>query len=100
MSVLLNRDAVIDRIKVMQAYIDGEAIEVDSFGEWVDSTQPNWGNLCNYRIKPTPVERWVVKDLCTDKVLIAIFETELRASSYAVRHYHSAKVIKLVEETC
>ena len=45
-------------IKVMQAYVDGEKIESSVNARiWSVHSAPNWNwEVCNYRIKPKPVE--------------------------------------------
>jgi len=51
-----------EQIKVMQAYVDGKAIEVQKgvCTEWLDAPQPSWDWWeQTYRIKPEPLELWV-----------------------------------------
>lgn len=49
----MTREEIIERIKVMQAYINGEKVQYkkDS-GKWADTEVPIWSNLIKYRIKP------------------------------------------------
>lgn len=46
-----------EKIKVMQAYEDGRAIEVSSGCGWHEKQNPSWNwEYCDYRIKPEKVE--------------------------------------------
>lgn len=44
-----------ERIVVMQAYVDGKQIQVESSdSKWADVPEPSWSINGNYRIKPEP----------------------------------------------
>ena len=45
-----------DRIKLMQAYVNGKQIQFFSILEnkWVDTIDPSWSQFNRYRIKPEP----------------------------------------------
>lgn len=73
----MNREQTIEAIKVMQAWVDGKVIQVGKQkAPWL---HPNWTSLggsasgehvvwdftsisIQYRIKPAPLERWIVTD--------------------------------------
>lgn len=47
-----------ERIAVMQAYVDGKQIQVESSdSKWADVPEPSWSINGNYRIKPEPKYR-------------------------------------------
>lgn len=47
-----------ERIAVMQAYVDGKQIQVESSdSKWADVPEPCWSINGNYRIKPEPKYR-------------------------------------------
>lgn len=47
-----------ERIAVMQAYVDGKQIQVESSdSKWADVSEPSWSINGNYRIKPEPKYR-------------------------------------------
>ena len=47
-----------ERIAVMQAYVDGKQIQVESSdSKWADVPEPSWSINENYRIKPEPKYR-------------------------------------------
>lgn len=51
----MTREEIIERIKVMQAYINGEKVQYKkNSGKWADTEEPIWSNLIKYRIKPEP----------------------------------------------
>jgi len=55
-----------ERTDIQQAYLDGESIEYgqydsDSFKSSIGEPAFNWFE-CDYRIKPKPMEVWVITD--------------------------------------
>jgi len=52
--VIMNKQSTIDKIKVMQAFVDGEEVERYDKG-WIGGVNnPQWAwNVNEYRIKPT-----------------------------------------------
>lgn len=54
----MNKEQTLEAIKVMQAYVDGEEIEVSAYGKiWQPVREPSWHwDDVEYRIKPKPVE--------------------------------------------
>jgi ribosome recycling factor len=67
----MNREETKELIKVMQAYVDGEKIEIQSGGtnsDWKECAHPNWNfAIARYRIKPKPRIIWVNEyphDIC------------------------------------
>lgn len=56
----MNRERVKERIKLMQAWLDGEQIQHFHCGNWVDVEEPFWDPGRKYRTKPKPLERWCV----------------------------------------
>lgn len=54
----MTREETVERIKVMQAFVDGKQIEYrDSIGEWRETNSPVWSPDTKYRIKPEPKYR-------------------------------------------
>lgn len=58
----MTREETAERIKIMQAYTNGEIIEEKRFSfdhtEWVESIDPSWQwDKFDYRIKPRPKYR-------------------------------------------
>lgn len=52
----MTREQTAERIKVMQAYVDGKKIQwaYDSTDIWFDTGYPQWKPDIDYRIKPEP----------------------------------------------
>lgn len=55
----MTREQTAERIKVMQAYVDGKKIQwaYDSTDIWYDTDYPQWKPDIDYRIKPEPKYR-------------------------------------------
>lgn len=56
----MDRKETAERIKIMQAFVDGKQIEFkDSVGRWCEAKNPlwNWDSGRKYRIKPEPKYR-------------------------------------------
>lgn len=54
----MNRKETAERIKIMQAFVDGKQIEYrDSIGEWRKTGSPVWSPDTKYRIKPESMYR-------------------------------------------
>lgn len=56
----MNRKETAERIKIMQAFVDGKQIEFkDCMGRWCKAENPlwNWDSGGKYRIKPKPKYR-------------------------------------------
>ena len=50
--VNMNKQSTIDKIKVMQAFVDGKGVEFfSSSGNWCHASTPTWSAF-EYRIKP------------------------------------------------
>jgi len=60
-----------DKIKVMQAFLEGETIEVmgqDGWEEWCFHTEPQWNwEHCDYRVKEEDYSLDIPWDLIKDK---------------------------------
>ena len=49
----MTRGETVERIKVMQAFVEGKQIQYkDSDGNWKDVNDPMWSSVNEYRIKP------------------------------------------------
>ena len=91
----MNREETIAAIKVMQAFVDGAEIEVSPrhSDEWVASG-PDWSwKVCDYRIKPKPLELWVGMD-CGG---VSVFET-LKQAQCNAPHPSAIKHMREVTE--
>lgn len=55
----MTREKTAERIKVMQAYVDGKKIQwaYDSTDIWFDTGYPQWKPDIDYRVKPEPPYR-------------------------------------------
>lgn len=54
----MTREETVERIKVMQAFVDGKQIQYkESDGKWKDVKDPMWFSVNEYRIKPNPKYR-------------------------------------------
>ncbi len=54
----MTREETVERIKVMQAFVDGKQIQYkESDGKWKDVKDPMWFSVNEYRIKPEPKYR-------------------------------------------
>lgn len=55
----MTREQTAERIKVMQAFVDGKKIQwaYDSTDIWYDTDYPQWKLNIDYRIKPEPKYR-------------------------------------------
>lgn len=53
----MNKEQTAERIKVMQAYLDGKTIEFLFGSDWLEVSEPSWEfGKYQYRIKPEPRE--------------------------------------------
>lgn len=50
----MTKEETVERIKVMQAYVDGKKIEYYDGNIWCDTSNPGWCSNTKYRIKPEP----------------------------------------------
>lgn len=52
----MTREETAERIKIMQAYVDGKRIQYaeDDTDVWHNIDEPDWYSDYNYRIKPEP----------------------------------------------
>ena len=48
----MTREETKERIKVMQAFVDGKDVEVLNTGKWELVSNPSWSPATKYRIKP------------------------------------------------
>lgn len=48
----MNRERAKELLPIIQAFADGEKIEVSDGIGWLGSATPNWSNNYEYRIKP------------------------------------------------
>lgn len=54
----MTREETVERIKVMQAFVDGKQIQYkEDDGKWKDVKDPMWSSINEYRIKPEPKYR-------------------------------------------
>ena len=60
----MTRDEAKKLLPVIQAFADGKDVQVKQLdGSWYDISNPGFGvGAENYRIKPEPLECWVLKD--------------------------------------
>lgn len=68
----MTREETAERIKVMQAYVDGKKIQwaYNSTDIWHDADYPHWKPNVNYRIKPEPKYRpFANTDECWQEML-------------------------------
>ena len=90
----MTRDEAKQLLPIIQAFAEGKAIEFrsDASGKWFTTTAPEFNsvNLNRYRIKPEPLECWVV--IYADGSMNA-YKTE----NLAVRCNGGLRVIRMVE---
>lgn len=57
--IIMSREEIKERIKVMQAYLDGKDVEFydEKSGEWKLIFNPSWSHHLRYRIKPEATYR-------------------------------------------
>ena len=53
----MTREETEERIKVMQAYVDGKDVEVLNADKWELVSNPSWSTATKYRIKPESAYR-------------------------------------------
>ena len=53
----MTREETEERIKVMQAFVDGKDVEVLNTGKWELVSNPSWSPNTKYRIKPEETYR-------------------------------------------
>ena len=53
----MTREEAKERIKVMQAFVDGKDVEVLNTDKWELVSNPSWSPATKYRIKPEPKYR-------------------------------------------
>lgn len=57
----MSKERVKERIKVMQAWLDGKTIQMKEYdNSWCDLPNPTFSALCEYRVKPEP-RKFLVK---------------------------------------
>ena len=90
------------RIKVMQAFVDGEDIQVmplhKTDREWEDVITPawNWAD-CDYRIKPQLYSRWLIIDEY-GVIHGSYFDKDMAQYDLASRTFYSnARIIRVRE---
>ena len=57
--IIMTIEKIEERIKVMQAYLDGKDVEYydEKSSEWELDINPSWSDKVRYRIKPEPIYR-------------------------------------------
>lgn len=58
----MKRDEAKKLLPVIQAFAEGKVVQMkDSKGSWIHNPSPTFSPVYEYRIKPEPLECWVVK---------------------------------------
>jgi len=91
--VVMSREETKRAIKVMQAYVDGEDIQIEKYPDvWIDQVSPVWDWDFNYRVKPEPRTIWVNE---YDGEPCALFLTQ----KDALRQFGAASAMAVVGAT-
>ena len=96
----MTRDKVIERIKVMQAWLDGKTIQMrfnKKSGEWSDVSNPQWADHMEYRIKPELRVIWVVfwEDNSAPKALFDTWEAAVNFAKGSVNY----NIVRYIESS-
>lgn len=86
-------------IEIMQAHVDGKAIQVFTSCEWHELSDPSWDfKNFEYRIKPTPLEKWVVVNNETNMVA-ATFSNKADAENSYYFSLGAYRIVHMKEVT-
>ena len=101
----MNIEQTIEAIRVMQAFVDGKAVEVRSMQNdcvWMSASEPGWNwTLMEYRIKPTatlrpwtadevPLGAWIrFKKVIDDRSILAWTSTQRDRDIWLSEREHS-----------
>lgn len=91
-----------EMIAVIAAHRDGKQIQSaanvknSDFRDWHD-TSPTWDFFsCDYRVKPKPVEAWVV--VTEDGVMFGVYQYRQNAEATVKKAGLNLRIVHLVEE--
>ena len=96
----MDREETQKAIEVMQAYVDGEQIEIKATSGWIREFNPlwTWSLHCQYRVKPKPRFIWVACGTDADYTSSLTWATEDACNSaYQDLPGDGWKAVKFVE---
>jgi len=97
----MNREETKKAIEVMQAYVDGEKVQVkvmhNSGWQGYGKGAPMWNwEKVDYRIKPKPREVWI--NSYSDRLRVDVFDTEDWAKHNCGRLGKTTKFLEVLED--
>lgn len=97
---MATREQTAEMIKVMQHYVDGGEVQVDTetLDGWRDAKDPSFTFLLKWRIKPKPVDIWCIEILINSKVTlmtVVAFESKHEAETHGGL-VHGSKFLRAV----
>lgn len=96
----MNKEQTKRNMAVMQAHLDGKQIQMYNCSEWSDISDPIWNfPEIEYRIKPKPMEVWVLTNGEGTCCLGNTYETETDAKNIATLNVYY-KYPRLMREVC
>ena len=86
----MNRENAKKLLPIIQAFSEGQTIQhKDYSGDWINVDNPSFGfDADNYRIKPQPVECWLIV-ISKDSHVVHFFTSKERAEQVLCRRYSS-----------
>lgn len=83
----MNREQAKQLLPIIQAFADGSELQVHDTmdGQWLDIKDP-WFNDGpeRYRVKPKPVERWVLDEVCVGPAFLTREGAEARTREFII----------------
>ena len=96
----MDREETKKAIEVMQAYVDGEQIQVKATSGWIREFNPlwTWSLHCQYRVKPKPRTIWVACATDPDTISNLTWMTEDACNSvYPGDDWTAVKFVEVIE---
>ena len=96
----MTRDEAKKLLPILQAYADGETIQVKRMDEWADIEQPTFAGFdpFYYRIKPKKEENEKLQDLLTEATGIIKAFCEYQTIGFNNRDIEYKTITKLMEK--
>ena len=81
----MNREQAKQLLPIIQAFADGAEVQYQcGNGDWRDVIDPCFGPYDKYRIKPKPVERWVLDEVCVGPAFLTREGAEARTREFII----------------
>jgi len=96
----MNREQAKQLLPIIQAFADGAEVQYEGrMGDWRDAPEPCFSPYDNYRIKPKPVERWVLISAGGSDLNEPAFLSSELASEAADKYIIAPRIVHMREVT-